>query len=121
MHRGLFSFVSCSRQSAHVGGNSLADGIDQPHGGTLAELLAVGGRYCSLTYEALQPIVESLFARPAGEIFRLQDAHASACGTISLSDMVVHTTLNEGKALPLTSRAFYGRSMPRCRAFTRAP
>ena len=34
--------------------------IEQPFGGALGELLAVGARYCGLTFEGLQPIVESL-------------------------------------------------------------
>jgi GGDEF domain-containing protein len=38
----------------------LARLIDQPFGGALRELLAVGWPYCELTYETLQPIVESV-------------------------------------------------------------
>ncbi|HMC12705.1 MAG TPA: HDOD domain-containing protein [Pirellulaceae bacterium] len=38
----------------------LARLIDQPYGGALGELLAVGSRYCNLTYEKLQPIVAAI-------------------------------------------------------------
>jgi HD-like signal output (HDOD) protein/GGDEF domain-containing protein len=34
--------------------------IEQPFGSALRDLLAIGARYCGLTYESLQPIVESL-------------------------------------------------------------
>jgi HD-like signal output (HDOD) protein/GGDEF domain-containing protein len=34
--------------------------IEQPYGSALSELLAVGARYCGLTYPQLQPIVETV-------------------------------------------------------------
>jgi HD-like signal output (HDOD) protein/GGDEF domain-containing protein len=34
--------------------------IEQPYGSALRDLLAIGSRYCGLTYETLQPIVETL-------------------------------------------------------------
>jgi HD-like signal output (HDOD) protein len=41
----------------------LARTIEQPYGPALAELLAVGGRYCGLTYPRLQPVVTVLQTR----------------------------------------------------------
>jgi hypothetical protein len=38
----------------------LARLIEQPYGTALRDLLAVGGRYCGLTYEKLQPVVADL-------------------------------------------------------------
>jgi HD-like signal output (HDOD) protein/GGDEF domain-containing protein len=38
----------------------LARLVEQPYGSALGELLAVGARYCGLTYEKLQPIVAAV-------------------------------------------------------------
>jgi HD-like signal output (HDOD) protein len=38
----------------------LARFIEQPYGSALTELLAIGGRYCGLTYESLRPIVAAV-------------------------------------------------------------
>jgi GGDEF domain-containing protein len=48
--------------------------IDQPYGGALRELLEVGERYCNLTYEKLQPIVEALQSKVGdlAEVLSLQ-------------------------------------------------
>lgn len=48
--------------------------IDQPYGGWLSELLAVGERYCGLKYDKLQPIVEALQSKVSelAEVLSLQ-------------------------------------------------
>src|SRR5438067_3375991 len=48
--------------------------IDQPHGSALRELLDAGERYCGLTYENLQPVIEALQAKvnELAEVLSLQ-------------------------------------------------
>src|SRR5437868_7996817 len=68
--------------------------IEQPYGGALRELLAAGERYCGLTYEKLQPIVEALQSKvdELAEVLSLQLPEAQSYVDLLIVRSEEHTS-----------------------------
>jgi len=103
--------------------------IDQPYGSALSQLLTMGGQYCGLTYETLQPVVATVQGKvqelagvlslqlPDGKSYvdLLLDAHERLSRESIAEGVMARPTTPEGELLKLAGdlREELGQSIKR--------